>query len=264
MKKIIFTVSVILLGSTAMAQGPYVSFNVGYGLATPSEVLGIESEPARQSNIYGTLGGGLNLGLTPGYMFSEHFGVELGLNYFMGSEVEVAKSTNSAGKVYSRKASSNQFRVLPSLVVSTGGEKMSLYAKAGLVVPVAGSTITKVDDSGVTAPVAITREVKIKGQYTVGFSGAIGGTYNLSDKLSLFAELTGVNLRIKAKSSEVTKATNAGQDVLGVMTTSQKQTEFEDELNTGVTPDPNSPSKALASKNNFGAVSINIGIKYNF
>ena len=66
MKKIIFTVSAILLGSAAIAQGPYISANVGYGLGTPSEVLGTESEPGRVTNIYGTLGSGLNFGVTPG------------------------------------------------------------------------------------------------------------------------------------------------------------------------------------------------------
>lgn len=268
MKKFFFTVTAVLVGTAAMAQGS-IAFNVGYGLATPSEVIGVESEPGSNTNIYGTYGAGLNLGLTPGYMLGEHFGMEIGFNYFLGTEVMDGRVTNNGGE-YKSYTKSNQFRILPNLVVTSGGDNMSVYAKAGLVLPVTGTTFSRAEDTGSgelgVPTMAATFKAETKGQFSLGYSGAIGGQYNLSESLSLFAELSGTYLRIKGKTTSYTEYTVAGQDVLGTLDTYQKEIEYQDEVNPLLNPadNPGSPRKALAPKNNYGAVFINLGIKYNF
>lgn len=252
-----------------MAQGPSIGINVGYGIGTPSEVLGMQSEPGRMSNIYGTYGSGLNLGITPGYMLTEHFGLEIGLNYFMGTEILTEKSVNNGG-TYERYSKSNQFRILPNLVVTSGGDVMSVYAKAGLVLPVTGTTFTRGEDSGAgeLTPfgIASTYKAETKGQFSLGYSGAIGGQYNLSESISLFAELSGNYLRIKGKTTSYTEYTVAGQDRLGQLDTYQKEIEYQDEVNPLLNPAdaPGSPRKELAPKNNYSAIFLNIGIKFNF
>lgn len=269
MKKFFFTVIAVLSGTAAMAQGGSVAVNIGYGLGTPSEVLGTDSQPGNETNIYGTYGSGLNFGITPGYMLTEHFGMEIGLNYFMGTEVMNGKYTNSDG-TYESYVKSNQFRILPNLVVSSGGDVMSVYAKVGLVLPVTGTTFSRAEDSGAGAlsgfGTAATFKAETKGQFSLGYSGAIGGNYNLSDNLSLFAELSGNYLRIKGKSTSYTEYTVAGQDVLGVMPTYMKEIEYEDEVNPLLDPSdtPSAARKELAPKNNYSAIFLNIGIKFNF
>lgn len=269
MKKFFFTVTAILAGTAAMAQGPSVSVNVGYGLGTPSEVLGVESEPAQVANIYGTLGSGLNFGVTPGYMLSEHFGMEIGINYFMGTEVMMNKDTDANGSVNTEYAKSNQLRIMPNLIFSTGTENnLSAYAKAGLVLPVMGTTFSRVDDTGASSgpfpSPAYNYEAETKGQFTLGFSGSLGGAYKLSDGVSLFAELSSVNMRIKGKKTSITSYEYAGQNVLGTMNTSDKEIEYVDDYNTAVAQNNNEPTKALAPKTNFGAIFLNIGVKFNF
>ncbi len=264
MKKFFFTVTAVLAGTLAMAQGPSISVNVGYGLGTPSEVLGQESEPAQIANIYGTLGSGLNFGITPGYMLSEHFGLELGINYFLGTEMMMDKSTAMNSQTHTEYAKSNQLRILPNLVFSTGTESaLSGYAKAGLVLPVIGTTFSRVEDTG-TGFAAYNYEAETKGQFTLGFSGSLGGAYKISDGVSLFAELNSVNMRIKGKTTSITSYEYAGQNVLGTMTTSDKEVEYVDEYNTAVAQNDNEPTKALAPKTNFGAIFLNIGVKFNF
>lgn len=276
MKKLIFTVSTILIGSTAMAQGLYGSVNVGYGLGLPAQVLGTDYEitstgSETRTNINGTLGAGLNFGITPGYMFSEHFGVELGINYFMGSKI-VASRTKTPFGTAEATAHSNQLRLLPALVVSSGGDKFKVYAKAGLVLPVIGTTFTKAEDTGAGGPgTGSTRELETKGSFSIGFNGVLGVNYGLSEKLSLFAELSGMNLNIAAKEREVVTATNNGTDVMGFMKTYDKKIVYVDELtstsnnaayNANYTQDQ--AQEVLKTRNNFSALFINLGVKFNF
>lgn len=276
MKKITFLVASLTLGFTAMSQGFYGSLNVGYGFSTPSQVIGTDyvinsNGDQTESNIYGTYGPGLNIGLTPGYMFNEHFGVELGLNYFMGSNVDVDMTTTPFGKV-TASLHSNQFRLLPSLVVSSGGDKLSVYAKAGLVMPAFGTTFSKIENTGAAGPGSgYTREIETKGAFSIGFNGAIGVSYGISDKLSIFGELSGMNLHINAKEQTLVAATNNGTDVMGFLTTYDKNTTFVDELtatsnnddfNANYTEDQ--AREALRTRNNFSALFINLGVKFNF
>lgn len=284
MKKIIFTAATAILSSVAMAQSGYVSLNLGYGLASPGEKLGTDTElvptgvPApplkknSESNIYGTLGPGLNIGLTPGIMLTEHFGLEIGLNYFMGSEVDVNRVKSPLGE-YNITAQSTQFRLLPAIVLSTGTDKkINGYMKAGLVIPATGVTTTKLEDTGYAGPgTASTTEYETKGAFSLGFSGTLGANVKMTDKFSIFGELSGNHLRINAKERTMTASSANGTENLGTKTTYQKEVVYKDELtsssnNAGYNANfsQGSAQEELRTRNNFGAIFINIGVKYNF
>jgi opacity protein-like surface antigen len=271
MKKALFTGVALLTLATASAQNVYLNVSAGYGLPFPGERLGTSTTTTSSENIYGTLGPGLNLGITPGYFFTEHMGVELGLNYFMGSEVEVQKTQTGAGTA-TATAHSNQFRLAPALVLRTGNGDMYGYAKAGLVIPAFGTTFSKVEDTGAGGPgTASTSEFETKGAFSMGFTGALGLNYGFNERFALFGELNTVNLRINAGSRSMTAATANGTDVMGSLTTYQKETEYVDEINNSSnngTYNPNfSTSEAreeLRTRNNFSALFINIGLRISF
>src|SRR5690554_4380717 len=158
MKKIIFTGVMgiaLLFAGKAQAQSFYVDVNGGYGLGMNESVIGQEvfydiDNPQNSSvkNIYGTLGKGANITVTPVYMFNDYLGVEIGLNYFLGSESRVYYDSEESVTLASSKSSeitakSNQFRIIPSLVFNTGGDALYGYAKAGLVLPVSGKTASQ-------------------------------------------------------------------------------------------------------------------------
>lgn len=296
-KKLVIISAFIFAAFGASAQGFYADFNVGYGLGFPGNVLGQEThteivdgnQTETASNIYGSLGQGLTLQLTPGYMFNEHIGVELGLNYFLGSKVTMYDGTSNITvtalginkQPYSSgtyTAKSNQFRLLPTLYISTGTTKtLSGYVKAGLVLPIAGKTVStinnvdaEVDGTGITKDY-IEKEITTKGSFSLGFRGAIGLNYNLSDKLSLFAEIYVIDLNIKSKHSEVTKYEYNGVDALSSATTYDKETDYVDDLDASsnnYSYNDNSsegkPKEVLASKTSFSQTGLQIGIKFNF
>jgi opacity protein-like surface antigen len=271
-----FLLGVLLLGAGAVsAQGLYAGFQVGYGMSTSTDVVGstvVVSSTGDQTetNIYGTYGGGTNFGLNVGYNFSEHFGAELGFNYFLGSSVVSTDVTVPTGGV-TVTGKSTQMRLTPLLVVSTGGD-FALYGKGGFVLPVGGSTIAEYRDDTNPLIGEVQQDFESKGAMSLGFQGAFGVNYNLSDNLSLFGELSAVNLRIKSATRMMTKNTVGGADFLESMDAYDKEITYVDELNSSsnnssynlTSVDSNSAKEELATKTNFSALFFNVGIKYNF
>lgn len=276
MKKIVLLVSVVAAGFSVKAQNFYAELNVGYGIGMPSSTLGTDTYTDLSGNgsytkaIHGTLGGGLNLTLTPGYMFNKYIGVELGLNYFMGSKTLVSSSTFSNANVYDKTtASSNQFRLLPSVIFSTGGEKLYGFARAGLVIPVAGSTkgVREASTGLITTDVNTTTA----GNVTVGFRGSVGIGYNITDLIGISLEVSHTSLTIKPKSRVIDSYSVSGQDVTSVMSTYDKEIKYVDELNTSsnnssYNPDysTSSAQETIGQKTNFSQVGIALGVRFNF
>lgn len=280
MKKFVVLASVVFAGYTVKAQGFYTELNVGYGIGMPSTTLGTDTymdlggTGSYTKVIQGSLGGGLNITLAPGYMFNKHIGVELGLNYFMGAKTLIQSTTSSNSNVYDKTtAHSNQFRLLPSVVFSTGGEKLFGFAKAGLAIPVAGSTKGSREISNVTplGTVLTNVESTTHGNVTVGFRGSVGIGYNINDMIALSLEVSHTSLTIKPKSRTVDSYEVGGQDILNLIATYDKETTYVDELNTSSNNDNINPNYStntakddIGQKTNFSQLGIAIGVKFSF
>lgn len=264
--------ALMLTIGTVNAQGVYTGIGIGYGFSSPTDLLGTKTEidnagNTTESNIYGSFGAGLNSSINVGYMFGEHFGVDLGINYFLGSKV-ISSETNTPVGFSKVTSHSNQLRLIPSFVMSTGG-KLSLYTRAGFIFPTIGVTISELrgDFMGSTTE----QDFETKGAFTVGYHGAFGGKYNVNDHISLFAEISGAYLRIKSKTRTQTKSTSNGVDILDMMTTYQKEINYTDELNgnsNNYSINPNasgdSAREELATKSNYNGAFLNVGVKYYF
>lgn len=280
MKKIILSAAVFIAAYGANAQGLYGELSVGYGLGNPAYVMGTDtykdlvSGNTTEKPLVGSVGQGFNVTLTPGYMFSKHFGVELGINYFMGAEKTISESRTSNSSIYSKTtAHSNQFRLIPTVVVSSGGDKLSVFAKGGLMLPLVGSTKVDVDASSTANMVTYNKtqvESTVKGNVSLGFRGAVGVDYKFSEKLSIFGEVFHTSLFIKQKSRTIDTYTVNGTDQLATTPVYGKETNYVDELNANSNVAGNAgfnQDKAkdeLAGRTNFNQVGLNIGVKFNF
>jgi|GEM_PF-809491 len=310
MKKIVLLAAVLMAGYTVKAQGFYMDASVGYGFGAPSTNFGVKTyedfaNPLNNTteNIYGTLGNGINVALTPGYFFNDHIGVELGLQGFFGMKSRVSDATSDNELIYSfTDAKTTQFRVIPSLVISTGNsKKLSAYAKLGIVMPIVGATYGSQESSEFSAALAavsggqvthIKREIETvtKGNFTVGFRGAVGVNFNVSDKIAIFAEVHHTSLTIKPKTRQVESYVVNGTDIVesayvvnninvsaiqlgnatGTLPESSVHTEYVDNLSSTSNVDGNAgfnadkATQALPSKTNFNQLGLNIGVKFNF
>lgn len=273
MKKLILPVLAVMSFGTASAQFN-LGLSVGYGLGSPGHVMGTSTTSTissyNEENIYGTLGSGFQANLTPGYMFGDHFGIELGLNGFFGSKMIIDEATVPTGN-YEHTQSSTQFRISPALVITSGGEKISAYARGGLVMPLIGSVKSSISNS--TNPSAVTEvELNTTGKVTLGYTGAVGLNVHFGEKFGFFAEVGANSLRVKSKETEITKYTVNGSDVLGSMDTYDKETVYVDELtnssnNSSVNPtgtDQNSAKEELRQIANFSNFFIQVGFKISF
>jgi len=269
MKKLLLTVATVTVSIAASAQLS-VGLNVGYGIGGPKQVLGTETTLASGTteNIYGSLGGGLNIGVTPGFWFGEHVGAELGLNYFMGSDVMVGRTTTPLGEAEAT-AHSDQFRLLPSLVIKSAGEKANLYVKAGLVIPAVGKTTQEIENTGTSGPASASSSTsETVGQMTVGYTGAIGFNLGLGERLGFFAEVSAISLRVSAEKTTLTDYSSASGAQLSDLPTYMKEINYVDAIdnnsNTGPTANMNQAEDKLRINSNYGGIFLNVGIKFNF
>jgi hypothetical protein len=273
MKKLILPVLAVMAIGTASSQFN-LGISAGYGLGSPGHVMGtsttISGSSYNEKNIYGTLGSGFQANLTPGYMFGEHFGIELGLNGFFGSKTTIDEASLPSGD-YKHTQSSNQFRITPALVIKSGGEKISVYARTGLLLPLMGSVKSEILDN--TNPASQTiMKLKTSGKVSLGYTGAVGLNVHFGKKFGFFAEVGANSMRVKSKKTTLDMYTVNGNDMLGNFSTYSKETKYVDELtnssnNLGSNPtgtDPNSAKEDLRQVANFSNFFVQVGIKITF
>jgi opacity protein-like surface antigen len=202
----------------------YAGLSGGYSFGATQRVNGTEvslnGSTMSTSNIYGSYGEGFNGTLKLGYFFNEHLGAELNLGYLNGSDQTKADVKLPVyGMETDAIAYSRVFRSTLSLVYKINN---GLYGRFGAYIPLGGKTVVEANDRRVVevavavnpetgqpimAPANVTTsyEMEIHGTPTIGFAGAIGYEYSLSDNLKLFGELEYLGLAIKTKDSEYTK-----------------------------------------------------------
>jgi len=268
MKKNLLLVVALFLATTMSAQ-LYVGGRLGYGIGAQKYVVGTKATDDSRENIWGSMGQGLPLGLKVGYFFNDNLGVELGINYWIGAEQTAADVSMTSGYSNNITAKSSQLRLMPQLVYKS---EMGVYGRFGMVIPVTGSTVvtSKEVTPTLAGPMTVEAEKSYKGSFAMGFAGAMGYAYQLNDNMQLFGELEYVSLTIKGKTSEVTKYSVNGADMLTGMTTIQKESNYVDVLdkdsNTSSNPnvDANKPQDELRTSTVYSSLRFNVGVTYAF
>jgi hypothetical protein len=264
---LVFVIS--LFANNLFAQGAYVNIDAGYGLNMSSQNLSYidfynytnlnNSITNEQVNV--SLGKGLNLGGAFGYMFNKNIGAELGISYLLGGKSKAKDTYTSRTTDYT--ISSKMLRIIPSLVIASGIEKINPYMKFGLLIGT-GSINFEYNDND-NGDIYLEKR-KINGGIALGLSSALGVMVNLSDKMSFYGEFNMVNLSYAPTKSVITEATYNGTDELPSMTTRQKEIEFVDSytVNQSNPPSDSQPNKELKQKAPFGSFGVNIGLRINF
>ena len=282
-------ISIISFSNHTFAQGGYMNFNVGYAFPLGGQTLTNETRYRAYddfgdltigTNAYEqisySLGKGFNVGGALGYMFNEHIGAELGVSYLIGAESLSTYSNteidpfNSIPYSYAFESliSSKMLRIIPSLVISAGGEKIKPYAKFGLVFGKGSVTIeNSYQSSSSWDGISFETEIsKLSGGTALGLSSALGASIKLSDKMSFFGEINMINMSYAPTNGELIEATSNGVNTLPLMTTAEIETEFVDSytINNINNTNPFQPSQELKQRLPFGSSGINVVSKINF
>ena len=212
--------------------------------------------------IKGSFGKGGTFGISGGYMFSKHFGAELGLSYFMGQAVKSTWSFPNASNVLTEERKAKVFFINPSLVVTAGKEGISPYARIGALIGVASKLKSTVGLD--FNPDIFTIEDELSGGTSIGLSAAFGVNYSLSPKISVYAELAYSGLSYSPTERVIKRVTQNGveQPITNLYT-------LENQLIKDVLPDTYSSqafdaTDQLTHAYPFGNLGLNLGVQFNF
>jgi opacity protein-like surface antigen len=268
-RNLLLLVAIFIAGS--MSAQLYVGARVGYGFGAQKYEVGFTKTDDSKEYIWGSMGEGLPMGLKLGYFFNDNLGIELGINYWIGAE-QTAADVNMAKLKYTNvvTAKSSQLRLLPQLVYKSD---MGIYGRFGVVMPVSGKTVVTSKEVSPTMAGMVTTEAEVeyKGSFAIGFAGAFGYAFELSDNMHLFGEMEYIALTIKGKTSEVTKYNVNGIDAIPSMDTYDKQTNYVDELNSSSNngtynkkPDMTKAKDDLRTSTVYSSFRFNVGITMAF
>ena len=276
--KMLFLIFVINLLSAPLlfAQGAYLNINSGYATSMSSQNLsGFEnstyefysnSYSLKHEQIIFSFGKGLNFGADFGYMFNKNLGAEIGVSYLIGGNtISTLTQPNNSTEI---TVSSKMLRINPSLVITSGFEKINPYAKFGLILG-SGYVILSSNQeiSGFSGQQSNSESIKLSGAIAIGLTSGIGALYKINDKLSFFGELNMINLSYGPTKGIKTDFRIDGVDMLPSLPTRQKETEYLDsftETSSNSNPQDSEPSKKLKQKLPFGSFGLNLGLRVNF
>lgn len=272
----------IVLSSVSLnsnAQGFYINAGLGYGFNAASQVIGTNytkttdgsgNTTTTTTNVKGSYAAGLNFGAIFGYMFNEHISGEIGINYLSGSTTTTTNShTDSASSdVFTMGTKATMLRIIPAIKISGEPGTVTPYLKAGLVLGLSGKITNTVNGTSTTLGTSdvYAGTEEYTGGTSIGFMGAVGIDYKLSDMFSIYGEIGMIGATWAPTVMNVTAYTINGVDQLAQNNTSEKQTTFSSSTTTSsnVNPSPGSPTQSLQSFEPFSSWGINIGVHLTF
>jgi len=284
-------IGVLFFSTTLFSQGFYLTTSGGYAF-TMNGQNGLASNRSEES-VYDSSGGqsmrssttesvslsygkGVDFGGSVGYMFNDYLGIDLGFNYLVGGVTKTNNNsiyteigpiiTNVVKRSEITKNYSRMFRVIPSIVLTPNFEKINPYIKIGAVLGF-GSFYAESESESFkngSKESAYSFAYKSNGGLALGFNAGLGASYTISNKLSLFGEVSYIGMSYAPQKSVVTKWENHGTDLLPNLSTNQKEIAYVDEY-TQVqnATNPDEPMKQLSFSQPFSSLGFNFGIKLN-
>ena len=271
---------IVLFSGAVTAQKFYARLGVGVALGLgyydPNNYEDQTITATSNKSVFknSTLGSGLNINLGGGFMFSKYLGVDLGFNEFIGFGVKTKYERNIPGNSsqIDDKTKSTMFQVIPALVITPGLDgKINPYGRFGIILGLMNRVKYEYDETTDATPVKSTLDVNTekytetrKGGVALGYSVAVGADYNLSEKLSLYAEIVMNGLTYAPTKGKYDEWTKNGIDQLPFCPTAAKEWEYKKEIDNYAVINPGSPSQKPKQSYSMTNVGINIGVKFRF
>jgi outer membrane protein W len=271
---------IVLFVVQVYSQGAYVNLGAGYGFPAAPYLMAdnstyhsyeigytVDEEIIKGS---GSFGKGLQAGAIIGYMFNPNIGAELGISYLLGNKIESKNESINENSTYyhsyknESKVTGKMLRFTPALKITVGNGNIKPYMKTGLVIGVAGKikSTSKSTNSDDFTSETIESEMDLNGGISLGFAGALGADFMLSDNIGIFAEMGIITQSWAPKKGEYTKYSVDGVDKLNDFTTFDKEIEFIESYSFYTeNTDYDSPRQELKTYFPFSSVGVNVGVK---
>ncbi len=232
MKKISLLVFCCAFATMTMAQGVFFNAGLGYAFPVAGQSLDGAGTPYNgslnnTSQTYSIKSASFSSGMQAkvgfGYMANKNVGILLDASIGLLTKKYKANidgvtfgsgSSTYPGSITLEQQAILPMIIMPSLVMQSEGKKWGVYSRFGLALPL--NTHILLDQIQTNAPGtgAISVDdftMTIKSSFSLGFTGAAGVKYKISDRLSLWGELSGLSLSVYIKKSELTGITHNGK-----------------------------------------------------
>jgi hypothetical protein len=275
--KVLFILMLSVMSFCAQAQSIYVRAGLGAAICT-SPQYGYQDTKITVGGNQNTTemkkagqGDGLPIFVAAGHYFGENFGVELGIDYFQGFNHKVADNDN--GSITTQKIHATMLSIVPALVMKINLDKITPYARLGIMIGVLNSGILVQKMSGTSSDATkafnyngagADYTAKDYGGIAIGAQAAVGAEYHLSDLLSLFGEVNLDAISWAPKKGKLTKYSEGGVDKLGTLTTKQKSWVYEKKIDYTQNIPDSEPDKWLKGNYSLANVGLVVGVKINF
>ena len=238
----------ILSCGTAMAQNDGLSLRADIGVGFPSGVGTATSQNNTVTTVAPySLGSGFNIAVAGNYMFSEHIGAGLDLNYMIGyASTTTVKIDNPI--TTTNVSTGSLFAITPNVIISANSGKINPYARFGIVIGMPSYQV-KSTESSVGAYTGTNIETYTGGG-AIGWYAGFGVQFPLTDKLKLNVELFDRDLTYAPTTDTNTQAYDGQQkNPTKTMSTSSDPSSGTNTENTSYLP--------------FGSVGFKVGVTMN-
>jgi hypothetical protein len=239
-----FFLILFFLSSMSFAQY-YVKLEGGYNLGLNPRELGANETYSSGTDTYeivsGSFGEGVNFTGAFGYDFCSNLGLELELIYKLSTEYEISLEDGNAPYNHNRTWKGSFFAFAPTFVVNAPMNKIKVFAKLGLLIPLPALEIDIEYNDG-------TSETGVfSGGLDFGLTGGAGVLVPLSSTINFLVEIDFISYSWKPGEIELTYYD-------GTTETIQLQDEYtsDDENTQGAIFIP------------FSNVGLNVGVQIGF
>lgn len=290
MKKTFVVVLFIASLHNAKSQSLFFKLGAGYAFPLGSEYIGEDhtsiylKETNPQSGnlvpalistnkvVKGTYNSGVMASGSFGLLFSDNIGLEVGLAYTHGKKIRTTSLhqdiiddnvINMSGE--STTVDVKNFIITPSVRFTTTEDRLikpfvTAGPAIGLVNVKSGyQRVSDYDDEQSSV-----RHEKYSGGISIGFRSAAGVDLKLSDRLSVYTEMTVVALSYYPGEKEITKYEVDSVDALQTLSERQRKTRYVNnyEQDSRTYEDPNNrPEQALRFSFNMNSIGVTAGLR---
>jgi len=277
-KHTLFLVIILTISTKLFAQKFYCNLGSGYNFSAAPTMPGYVQNESFSYQIgtildsisltkgTGSLGKGMQIKGTIGYMLNKKIGLELNASYFCGSPLSRVFYTTF---FYDLTGYNNEkytftgrmLRLIPALQISTDAGPVKLYMKTGLVIGLL-SKLKQTNKENCSGIHFYESEIEYSGGIPLGFNGTTGAVIKLNNRFSIYSEIDYIIQSWAPVKSEYIKNTSDNVDILSTMTNREKETIYVDNLSSvSSETDQSLPRKDVKKYWPFNSLGINLGLR---
>jgi outer membrane protein W len=258
----------ISLSFSVFGQKRYISANIGYATSLSynrilTQFVSFPNSTSQLSGIEGSLGKGISFNGAFGFMFTPNLGVELNASYLLGDKMK--KQETIAGETTHYSVSANMFSLAPSLIFMAEAKNLNPYIKMGMLVTKGSITTdyTSHYDFSSGPYNASSKDIQFGGN-ALGVQASVGFSYKIIGNLSLFSELSYVNMSYAPTRKTLLESVTNDENQMPNLSISEKETIFVKTLSANANQNPNLPKEVVKVFYPLSSVGLHLGLKFGF